>query len=387
MHFKISKLLLSAILLAVISTLGWAQEDLVRAEHHFKLGRKLYRKGQTERAIEELYTALSVKETYFEAQLLLARSLLDAQRPREAVGMLRGVDAIERGKVSYHKMLGQAYYQSNRLREASQSLRYAIAEASREDHELHYYLGLVELRRGNPLKAISEAKRSLEISPRYWPARKLLSDAYLNNKDTALAAEELTLYLRSVRDRDKAAALRKRLKAIKSLSRAKPEGSVENTFVPPQIRRVPRANYTDEARRNRIEGKVKVEVLLGGDGMVRQVIVTQGLGFGLDEQAVIAAKGIEYTPGINNDKPVSVWLGVYFVFILEADEEKRLLETRRIAIDKTIPNIIDNDGDGGNRTHTSFRTQVFETCASTSSATSPLGERDYIYPLKSGQDM
>ena len=28
-------------------------------------------------------------------------------------------------------------------------------------------------------------------------------------------------------------------------------------------------------------------------------------------------------------------------------------------------------GDGGNRTHTSLRTQVFETCASTSSATSP----------------
>jgi TonB family protein len=351
MRFKISRLLLPAILLAVISPLGWAQEDLTRAEHHFKLGRKLYRKGQTERAIEELYTALSVKETYFEAQLLLARSLLDAQRPREAVGMLRGVDAIERGKVSYHKMLGQAYYQSNRLREASQSLSYAIAEASREDHELHYYLGLVELRRGNALKAINEAKHALEISPRYWPARKLLSDAYLNNKDTALAAEQLTRYLRSVRDRDKAAALRKRLKAIESLSRAKSEGSVENTFVPPQIRRVPRATYTDEARRNRIEGKVKVEVLLGSDGTVRQVIVTQGLGFGLDEQAVIAARGIEYTPGINNDKPVSVWLGVYFVFILAADEEKRLLDTRKIAINRIISNTLNNDGDGGNRTH------------------------------------
>lgn len=330
---KILILLLPAILfLAVIATPGRAQEDLAQAEYHYKLGRKLYRKGQTEQAIEELYTALSVNETYYDAQLLLARSLLDAQRPREAVGMLRGVDAVERGKVSYHKMLGQAYYHSNRLREASQSLSYAIAEATREDPELHYYLGLVELRRGNTRQAISEARLTLELAPRYWAARKLLSDAYLNNKDTALAAEQLALYLRSVRDRDEAAQLRKRLKAIESLSRAKSEGSVENTFIPPQIHRVPRARYTDEARRNRIEGKVKVEVLLGGDGQIRQVIVTQGLGFGLDEQAVLAAKGIEYTPGTNNEKPVSVWLGVYFVYILAADEDQRRLETRKIAI-------------------------------------------------------
>jgi TonB family protein len=331
------RLLLPVIMLVTISATAWGQEDLARAEHHYKLGRKLYRQGQTERAIDELYTALSVQETHFEAQMLLARSLLDAKRPREAVGMLRGVDALERGKVYYHKMLGQAYYLSNRLREASQSLNYAIAEASRPDPELHYYLGMVELRRGNAPTAIREAKRALELSPRYAPARKLLSDAYLNNKESAQAAHELALYLRSVRNREEASALRKRLKAIDSLSQARPEKAVENTFIPPQIHGVPRATYTEEARRNRIEGKVKVEVLLGGDGLIRQVIVAQGLGFGLDEQAVIAAKGIEYTPGMNNDKPVSVWMGVYFLFILADDEERRLPDTRKIVSLGTRP--------------------------------------------------
>jgi TonB family protein len=331
-RYKFLGLLLPVMILVTTSTDVWGQEDLARAEHHYKLGRKLYRKGLTERAIDELYTALSVQETHFEAQMLLARSLLDAKRPREAVGMLRGVDALERGKVSYHKMLGQAFYFSNRLREASQSLSYAIAEASRPDAELHYYLGLVELRRGNARKAIHEAKRALELSPRYTPARKLLSDAYLNNKETAQAAQELTLYLRSVRNREEASKLRKRLKAIDSLSQARPEKAVENTFIPPRIHRVPRATYTDEARRNRIEGKVKVEVLLGGDGQINQVIVVQGLGFGLDEQAVIAAKGIKYTPGMNNDKPVSVWMGVYFLFIIADDEEeKQLMDSRKIA--------------------------------------------------------
>src|SRR5262245_19140332 len=117
MHHRILRLLLPAILLAALASVGWAQEDLALAEHHYKLGRKFYRKGDMERAIDELYTALSVQETYYEAQLLLARSLLDVRRPREAVGMLRGVDALERGKVSYQKILGQVYYHSNRLRE------------------------------------------------------------------------------------------------------------------------------------------------------------------------------------------------------------------------------------------------------------------------------
>lgn len=365
---KILPLLLPVILLVMISTTVRGQEDVARAEHHYKLGRKFYRTGKTERAIDELYTALSVQETHFKAQMLLARSLLDAKRPREAVGMLRGVDAIERGKVHYQKMLGQAYYFSNRLREASQSLNYAIAESSRPDPELYYYLGLVELRRGNTTKAIDAAKRALELSPRYAPAHKLLSDAYLNNKETAQAAHELALYLRTVRSRQEISTLRKRLKAIDSLSQARPEKAVEDTFIPPRIHRVPRATFTEQARSNRIEGKVKVEALLGSDGRISQVIVVQGLGFGLDEQAVNAAKSIEYTPGMNNDKPVSVWIGVYFLFILADDDEIRILESRKIAASRPGSCF---DGDGGNRTHTSFRTQVFETCASTNSATSP----------------
>ncbi|MCI0387216.1 MAG: TonB family protein [Acidobacteria bacterium] len=325
------QILMLCIVIAAIAPLSWAQDDVARAQEHYKRGKKLYRSGQTERAIEELYTALSVQEIYFEAQMLLARTLLETQRPREALAELRGVDALERGKVSYHKLLGKACYQSNKLREAERSLSYAIAEASHPDPELHYYLGLVELRRGNATNAIREAKRALEIAPRFAPARKLLSDAYLAGKDSAQAAQELTLYLRKVRNREEAATLRERLKAINSLSQAKPEGSVQTSFVPPQIHKVPKAFYTPEARRNRIEGAVKVEVLLGSDGSIEQVIVVQGLGFGLDEQAIIAAKGIGFTPGRNNDKPVSVWMGVYFIFILASDDEIQSSDKTKIA--------------------------------------------------------
>src|SRR5262245_45126500 len=331
MRHKIFQLILLCFVTTVSASVAWSQEDLVRAQEHYKQGQKYYRTGQTERAIEELYNALSVEEVYFDAQMLLAQSLLTAKRPREAVAMLRGVDAIERGKVSYQKLLGKAYYQANKLREAGLSLNYAIAEASRPDPELYYYHGLVELRRGNTRSAIRDARRSLSISPRYRPARKLLSDAYLMAKDMPRAARQLAIYLRYVRNPEEAATMRARLKAVKSLCRAKSEKSVTTSFIHPQILNVPKPFYTTEARRNRIEGTVKVEVLLGSDGLIQQVILVQGLGFGLDEETIQAAQKISFKPGENNGKPVSVWMRILFPFMFTPDDEKLINDKSRIA--------------------------------------------------------
>src|SRR5215207_3115815 len=85
--------LLAIFILPTPAVLGQDFENTIAAERHFKLGRKLYRAGQTEKAIEELYAALSVRELYYEAQLLLGRSLIEAKRYREAAATLREIDA------------------------------------------------------------------------------------------------------------------------------------------------------------------------------------------------------------------------------------------------------------------------------------------------------
>src|SRR6185369_12956079 len=55
--------------------------------------------------------------------------------------------------------------------------------------------------------------------------------------------------------------------------------SVGNVTVRPQILGRPTPGYTDEARRNQVEGSVKVSVLLKADGIVSEVRVTRGLGY------------------------------------------------------------------------------------------------------------
>jgi TonB family protein len=307
-------LLLTMFVLPVFVVVPQGDWDTIAAERHYKRGQKLYRDGQTEQAIEELYTALSVREIYFDAQLLLGRSLIDAKRYREAAMILREIEPPDNGAAEVHKLLGKAHYEMNRLREAARNLQYAIGFSRRPDYELHYLLGLVMLRQGDGEGAIAEARRAVTLKPRFAPARKLLSDAYLMKKDYRRSVKALERYLASARDHTETAGIKERIDAIKNLGEARPGKSVKEPITLPRIYRIPRPGYTLEALRYKVEGSVRLEVLFSSDGAVKHAIVACGLGFGLDEAALNAARGIEFKPGEVGGKPVSMWMGVSILF-------------------------------------------------------------------------
>jgi protein TonB len=59
-----------------------------------------------------------------------------------------------------------------------------------------------------------------------------------------------------------------------------------------------RPQYTDEARSAGVEGKVRVEITIGPDGEVTAARIVSGLGHGLDEAAVTAAKRMRFAPAM-----------------------------------------------------------------------------------------
>lgn len=59
---------------------------------------------------------------------------------------------------------------------------------------------------------------------------------------------------------------------------------------------VPQPVYTDAARAASIEGRVRVELTVDEGGRVVDVKVLQGLGYGLDEAALSAARSATFTP-------------------------------------------------------------------------------------------
>jgi TonB family protein len=58
----------------------------------------------------------------------------------------------------------------------------------------------------------------------------------------------------------------------------------------------PRPAYTEEARRERIEGEVLLQILFAASGEVRVLGIVSSLGHGLDESAIAAAKAIRFRP-------------------------------------------------------------------------------------------
>jgi TonB family protein len=85
---------------------------------------------------------------------------------------------------------------------------------------------------------------------------------------------------------------------------------------PVEILFKPKPDYTDEARKKKLEGEVLVRVLFTAAGEVRVLDVVRGLGHGLDENAVRAAQQIKFKPAQRDGQPIDSTATVRIVFQL-----------------------------------------------------------------------
>jgi TonB family protein len=67
-----------------------------------------------------------------------------------------------------------------------------------------------------------------------------------------------------------------------------------------------KAQYTQEAKDNNVEGTVVLSVVFGSDGQIGDVKVIQGLPHGLTQKAIEATSKIRFEPAMKDGQPVSV---------------------------------------------------------------------------------
>ena len=78
----------------------------------------------------------------------------------------------------------------------------------------------------------------------------------------------------------------------------------------------PEPSYTQDARKNRIEGTVVLKVVFSKSGEVTNIWTVAALPDGLTEQAIKAARKIKFTPAMKEGKPVSMWMQLEYNFSL-----------------------------------------------------------------------
>ena len=78
----------------------------------------------------------------------------------------------------------------------------------------------------------------------------------------------------------------------------------------------PEPTYTDNARKNNVEGTVEIVLIITSTGKVKVLHVRKGLPDGLTEQALKVAKKIKFRPATVDGKPVSMFIIAVYNFSL-----------------------------------------------------------------------
>ena len=73
---------------------------------------------------------------------------------------------------------------------------------------------------------------------------------------------------------------------------------------PPHAIYSPEPEYSDKARKKKINGDIMLSLIVGTDGLPRDVTVEKPLGYGLDEQAVKAVQQWRFQPAQHEGQPV-----------------------------------------------------------------------------------
>jgi TonB family protein len=85
---------------------------------------------------------------------------------------------------------------------------------------------------------------------------------------------------------------------------------------PVEVLSKPNPVYTAEARQQKVEGEVVLEVEFGASGTLQIVRVVRGLGHGLDESAIAAARQIRFKPATRDGLAVSSTGKLHILFQL-----------------------------------------------------------------------
>lgn len=86
----------------------------------------------------------------------------------------------------------------------------------------------------------------------------------------------------------------------------------------------PIPGFTEEARHNGTEGKIRIKLLLKSNGQIGNVTPLNRLPDGLTEKAIDAAQQLRFIPAEKDGHPVSMWITLEYSFDLIYDEKDKV---------------------------------------------------------------
>ncbi len=94
-------------------------------------------------------------------------------------------------------------------------------------------------------------------------------------------------------------------------------GNYANIVTQPVCSYCPQPEYTEEARKGKLQGLVTAQVLIGADGTAERIRIVKGLGMGLDERTIETVRHWHFTPARDaRQRGIPVWVTIETTFHL-----------------------------------------------------------------------
>ena len=244
-----------------------AQSAATDAESHFEKATTLHQKSDVEAEIAELREAIRLKPAFAEAHLNLGLALFKRREKDAAI---------------------------NEYREAIR-LKPDLPEA-------HLALGIALGWKGDPNGAIAEYREATRLKPDYEEAHRNLGYELMSLGKRQEGLDEL----------ERAHALKPEVSraVVSSPFRVCSDKNPPPCATPPRVIKSPDPKYSKEARKQNIEGITVLWLIVGADGLPRDIRVVRSVGYGLDEEAIRAAKKWRFKPSTMDGKPVPMQINI-----------------------------------------------------------------------------
>jgi tetratricopeptide (TPR) repeat protein len=318
-------------------------------------GIELYRKGAFREAAEALKVAVKKQQMdsdawhYLGLSLHRAGEIKDARKAIEKAISLRPDFAPSYTALAYMQLLG------NDDKGAVKNAEKAVA-LDPKNYESFYIAGVARLNQKQAAEALTKAEEALKIKTDYAQAWRLKTESLVNlfvqERDKRIksreqrkegkspgdvageekkspnysllkaASESLESYLKLNTGLADQAFWSEQLEALRFYgNRADSLASDESvtsmtTALRPKILYREAATYTEAARNAGVQGKVILMVVFADEGVLKYILVLQGLSHGLTQQAIAAARKIRFDAAMIDGKPRSVIGGLEFTFNL-----------------------------------------------------------------------
>lgn len=304
-----------------------ANAVFAQTDGELQRGITLYRQGAYDEAINVLEALSKIKGVKDEPTVLnyLGLSYMEQNELKKARKTLERAALLAPQNVAVRTSLAYAYLRSDKSEDAFREAARAV-DLDAKSYTAYFIRGTSFLRLGKADEAIADANQAIKLKADFAPAYLLKADTLAGvfgnrinagglAKDNAemlgKAVETLEECVKNCAKDGSLPTLNEKLDAFQAFYRyfsrdnasVTPVATTEGTF---KIIAKPRANYTDQARSAGRQGRVVLAVMFKANGTIGEVMVIKGLGYGLDEEVIKAARGIRFSPLTKNGTPVSV---------------------------------------------------------------------------------